>query len=360
MAAMQLIGPDATGAAVADVQRRLRELGLDPGHEDGHYGPLTTHAVQVFQRRRHLMAHGAVDEDTWQAIVDASHALGDRLLYVTRPPLRGDDVRELQRGLSRLGFDLGPIDGIHGPETDAGLRDFQHNAGLRVDGIAGPATLRTLTSLRRHHQAATTFEVLGRVDDGHGPGTLTGSRIVVDPSAAHADHPVADGLLGRDVVDDVARRLVGQLTARGAAAILSTIGPDGPDRTVSERAAFANRLDADAVVSIGCTAVRERAAEGISGHHFGDGTVISHRGRALAELCVDESSERTGALNCDVHASTAAILRESRAPAVTIEIGFLSNEAEAARLADPGHRHDLASALAIAVQRWVEEPDTAR
>lgn len=352
---MQRIRPGDAGQAVQDVQRRLRAIDIGVDDEDGVYGSATVTAVRVFQRDRRLMAHGEVDDDTWAALVDAGHALGDRLLYLTRPLLRGDDVRELQRSLSRLGFDTGATDGIHGNDTDAALRDFQHNAGLAVDGIAGASTLRTLRSLRRHHQAATTFEVLDGQDTERGPGALTGSRIAIDPAAAHAERLVGDsGLRCADVVGDVTRRLVGQLTARGAVATLTT---GGVERSVSERAELANRLAVDAVVSIGCTVVAESAAQGVTGHHFGDGVVTSRRGRRLANHCVDEIIARTASLDCKVHPSTAGLLRESRAPAVTIEIGFLSNPDEAGRLADPSYRHDVATALAVAVQRWTEEAD---
>src|SRR4029079_6401139 len=67
--------------------------------------------------------------------------LGDRLLYLQSPNLRGDDVGALQHTLNRLGFDAGREDGILGPETAGALKEFQRNAGLTVDGVSGPATL---------------------------------------------------------------------------------------------------------------------------------------------------------------------------------------------------------------------------
>ena len=50
----------------------------------------------------------------------------------------GDDVASLQRALN-----LKP-DGVFGPLTEAGVRDFQCKAGLAVDGVAGPQTLAKL------------------------------------------------------------------------------------------------------------------------------------------------------------------------------------------------------------------------
>ena len=46
-------------------------------------------------------------------------------------------VRALQRLLTRLGARPGPVDGLYGPLTEAGVARFQHKAGIAVDGIAG-------------------------------------------------------------------------------------------------------------------------------------------------------------------------------------------------------------------------------
>ena len=92
---------------------------------------------------------GSCDEVTWRAIVEASWKLGDRLLMLVAPNLRGDDVAELQASLARIGFDSGRVDGIFGPATARALEDFQHNSGLYVDGVCGPATVRALEVLAR-------------------------------------------------------------------------------------------------------------------------------------------------------------------------------------------------------------------
>ena len=66
-----------------------------------------------------------------------------RLLKLETPFMIGDDVRALQTALAAKGFD-GKVDGIYGPLTDARVRQFQIQAGLKSDGIVGPATRATL------------------------------------------------------------------------------------------------------------------------------------------------------------------------------------------------------------------------
>ena len=81
--------------------------------------------------------------------MEASWRLGDRVLVLTAPNMRGDDVAELQGTLGRLGFDCGRVDGILGPATVHAVEVFQRNCGILVDGVCGPVTVRALELLVR-------------------------------------------------------------------------------------------------------------------------------------------------------------------------------------------------------------------
>jgi len=138
------------GAAVEDVQRRLISLGaeLGPSGVDGVFFGATCAAVRAFQSERGLPVNGEVGAHTWAALVDATFALGDRLLYLRFPYFHGSDVRMLQTALNALGFACGHADAIFGTFTEGALRDFQANTGLAADGIVGPDTVRALDGLR--------------------------------------------------------------------------------------------------------------------------------------------------------------------------------------------------------------------
>ena len=126
---------------VADVQARLRQVGIDVGDETGAFGPVTKEAVRTFQQQRHLLADGIVGPDTWSALVEAGWRFGDRVLYFKNPPMRGDDVLALQGRMNALGFDAGREDGIFGRDTDNAVRAFQHEYAIPEDGIFGPQSL---------------------------------------------------------------------------------------------------------------------------------------------------------------------------------------------------------------------------
>lgn len=57
---------------------------------------------------------------------------------------RGDDVKNLQKQLSGLGYNLA-ADGIFGQKTLAAVKDYQKKNKLAVDGIVGTKTSAALS-----------------------------------------------------------------------------------------------------------------------------------------------------------------------------------------------------------------------
>jgi len=60
---------------------------------------------------------------------------------------KGDDVKQLQTALDKLGFNVGTIDGIYGPRTAMAVRQFQRTYGLGVDGNAGRNTVSKVNDI---------------------------------------------------------------------------------------------------------------------------------------------------------------------------------------------------------------------
>jgi hypothetical protein len=88
-----------------------------------------------------------------------------------------DAVRQLQRGLRRLGERPGPIDGLYGPLTQAAVERFQSARGLTVDGVVGPQTGRSLArrlearQSKPHATAPTERGAPGAPDHRGSPAT---------------------------------------------------------------------------------------------------------------------------------------------------------------------------------------------
>jgi murein DD-endopeptidase MepM/ murein hydrolase activator NlpD len=129
---------------VAALQVGLRARGLYAGTVDGVLGPGTERALRRFQRRAGLTADGVPGPRTRRALgrYGRRSPLGGRQLAIGS---RGWDVAALQFALAWHGFPSGNFDGHLGAHTDAALRRFQHWAGIRADGNAGPPTYAALS-----------------------------------------------------------------------------------------------------------------------------------------------------------------------------------------------------------------------
>ena len=136
--------PQASAAdpSVAALQVGLRAHGLYKGPIDGITGPATAKAIRRLQARARIGVDGVVGPKTRRALGRfARHRLGSRPLRIGQT---GWDVASLQFRLAEHGFPSGAFDGIFGPHIDGAVRRFQEWAGLKQDGVAGPATIRAL------------------------------------------------------------------------------------------------------------------------------------------------------------------------------------------------------------------------
>lgn len=353
------------GPAVAQIRDHLALLGLLPSQAperakfgwDAPFDDDTERAVRAFQQQRGLIADGVVGPSTWRRLDGARWKLGDRVLrYGTRHMQHGDDVATLQRRLHDMGFDPGRIDGIFGADTERAVKELQQSLGLPVDGLCGPVTFRGLERLSRtvvggepHHIRET--ERLHR----SGPG-LAGKVIVIDPAHGGDDRGICvDDLCEADVVADVASRIEGRLGAVGVTAFLTRgLRHQGPAPSESQRAKFANDVDADLVISLHTDGHNSPRAQGVATYYYGTmgaEPVYSVIGQEFAGLVQREIATRTDLLDGRTDAKTWDILQHTRMPAIRIDIGYLTHPGDAARLGDPKLRDTLAECVLVALQQ---------
>jgi N-acetylmuramoyl-L-alanine amidase len=286
------------GEAAADVQRRLQRLGFSSGIDpDGAYEAGTRAAVEAFQYRRGLRVDGVCGPQTWSALVEAGQRLGDRFLYRRVPMLRGDDVAELQQRLSALGFDTGRVDGIFGDMTSAALGEFQRNAGVPVDGIAGASTVSALLRFgTRHHHTELVTSVRDRERLRQGPRTLAGQRVALGEEG------------GLDATVAALRRL---LVSHGAE-VTTHHHPDG-----STQASEANAGAAHVYIGLRLAAGEDHCSTAYyAGYRYS-----SPGGRRLAELLQGSLTSSLGLPDGGSRGMSLPLLRETRMPAVICEIG---------------------------------------
>ena len=120
---------------VVSAQRQLKERGYYAGPVDGVIGPATDAALRAFQRDHGLSVSGRLDSATVRTLAAAPDSSAPTT-----------DIRVAQRQLRDRGYYSGPIDGVVGLVTEAALRAYQRDRGLKITGRLDSPTVRSLAS----------------------------------------------------------------------------------------------------------------------------------------------------------------------------------------------------------------------
>ena len=231
---------------------------------------------------------GEVGDETWRAL-DAARwqaRRADPLPRVTEP-LIGDDVRQLQERLLEMGYDVGRADGIYGARTARAVAAVP--ARGRAVPRTAPAARRPCTrcagsAARWSAAAAAAARDRGvppvRAQPGrHGSSSSTPGHGGTDPGVVVPDGPLR--WTEADLAFDLASRLEGRLAAAGMRVHL-TRGPAPAEApTDLDRAALANDLGADLLISLHLDGHANPQADGVATYHYGtDNGVTSTDGGA--------------------------------------------------------------------------------
>jgi N-acetylmuramoyl-L-alanine amidase len=268
-----------------------------------------------------MPATGECDEQTWSALIETSWSLGDRLLFLRAPNIRGDDVAELQTQLNRLGFNCGRVDGIYGQSVVDAVSEFQRNMGIAANGICSPEFIEVLKQMGSQ--------------SGAGPG-VAAVRESID--------------LGNTNARDDARLVVGYFTggAQLAHAVLRRAKQSHPlatsvDADASTQAQAANQFAAD--VYIGCEVSSD---DGCIIYFYEVPTFVSVGGRNLALRVAAAISSRVPELSIRAIGIRHPVLRETKMPAVLCSMGPIEMVALTTS--------SLALAITDAFDAWRQDP----
>lgn len=159
-----------SGEDVYNLQARLFELGYYNGRIDGRYSSETTAAVKAFQKANGLSADGVAGSGTLSILYgdapvsynayfgsSGNGASGGTTTVVPTPvpdmttviqwESEGDNVRQYQQRLVELGYlDSKSVTGKFNQKTVEATKAFQTMNDLKVDGAAGPQSLKLIYS----------------------------------------------------------------------------------------------------------------------------------------------------------------------------------------------------------------------
>ncbi|MGQ0551440.1 MAG: N-acetylmuramoyl-L-alanine amidase [Armatimonadota bacterium] len=213
---------------------------------------------------------------------------------------------------------------------------------------ADPDVTRVVVVLRRKAAYTVTPGENGNtlVIDIPDPSTR-GHVVAIDAGHGGRDMGAtgATGLLEKDLVLDVAQR-VRELLVRAGIRVVMTRETD-VYVDLAERPRAARAQGATVFVSIHGNASTRPATTGSETYY------LMPQGLALAQMIQDELAKVAGLASRGVKTANFLVLRENDVPAVLVEVGYLSNAEEEARLRADAFRQRVAEAIMRGVQRFL-------
>jgi N-acetylmuramoyl-L-alanine amidase len=151
---------------------------------------------------------------------------------------------------------------------------------------------------------------------------------------------------------DIAQRLAALLKAEGASVTMTR--EDDTYVALQERAATANRLEADALVSIHCNSCETpNSLSGTSVYYD-----HPHSAR-FAALVQGELIAALGTVDKGVRNANFAVIRRTKGPGILVETAFINNDDDRERLQHPNFRERTARAIVQGLVEYLkEQPQT--
>ena len=195
--------------------------------------------------------------------------------------------------------------------------------------------------------AFTIFQVVRLASAGSDMIAAEGETFVIALDPGHGGEDT--GMTGSEAVEkDVDLKICSKLKIMLESQGCQVVMTRGDDTRLSkeERASLANASGADLLVSVHCNYAETDTELAGSVSCYQDG---SKKSRTLAENIQERLTEESGAADGGCEAGDYTILNDTEMPAVLVQPGYLSNETEAARLADDSYQNDVAKGIAYGI-----------
>ena len=177
-------------------------------------------------------------------------------------------------------------------------------------------------------------------------------RIIFDPGHGGTDPGAAYGkYIEKEIALAIALRAADCLAARDDCWVEVTRDADiaRGELGLDERVAFSDRHRADLFVSVHCNAFTDPAAHGFEVFRF-HGSLAGYA--AAASVFGAVSDRITEIAPRSVKEAGFYVLRYTKAPAILVECGFLSNPRDGALLHDPDFQNRFGDAIAEGVLKY--------
>lgn len=205
------------------------------------------------------------------------------------------------------------------PIQDASTIDCLENLNAKriVLTVKNPVTQTQQQTTQKHVDKKVVV-----IDPGHG-----GS----DPGATRANDQE------KKLTIDIAHRVVKKLKGHGAVVYITR--DDDTFVSLADRVDFSNNKNPDLFVSIHINACEQESVHGVETHYYKDDSLD------LAKYVHKSIMASSTQPNRGVFKSRFYVIRHTTAPAILLELGFISNEAEREMLKNPHYQEKVAEAI---------------
>ena len=175
--------------------------------------------------------------------------------------------------------------------------------------------------------------------------------IVLDAGHGGKDGGTSSGdVVEKDITLEVVLRMKELLEEKGIQIVLTRDADESV--SLADRAAAANQSDAALFVSIHCNYFEDDSAiKGLECYYY-EG---SEEGRRIAEGILEELQQKDNITVRNAKEETFYVLKQTKIPAVLVELGYLSNAKECGLLASEVYQEILAEELAEALEKILSE-----
>ncbi len=214
------------------------------------------------------------------------------------PGLSGDDVHQLEQGLTRLGFEVGPIDGVYDEATEQAVADWYAANGYSAF-TATPDQLSAVRS-REVELAAASVDALASAD---AVGSATSALAEAQAAAARAIRQAAAAAraFDRTVAESAAANTTSAAELAAREAILDSLRNGAAVQSGTPPEVAAARADLTAA-NANQVAVRQNGLVTVAGAR-----AALDRAPAQLDTAINLAASADGAASADVAAKQAAL-----------------------------------------------------
>lgn len=181
------------------------------------------------------------------------------------------------------------------------------------------------------------------------PKKIKNKVIVIDAGHGGADTGAMRGnTLEKDLTLDIALRVEQILQERGLKKVVMTRRSD-ETLSLARRVEIANEKNADIYVSIHINASVKTEIKGIETHYY------TEKGYDVAKIIHEELIENIDTEDRGLFKSKFYVINHTEAPAVLLELGFISNEYERSKLCSDTRQKESAEAIAEGIINYLTE-----